>query len=118
MVGADWDFHDKRIIYIDGGDHVDSIFTSYSDFVLEAAKPLSYRTELTSLLLSDKWPISIVNPYGKGKVGTIGFDFGTGYLKNRMVATRDMIQNQLNELFPEPLVKVSGSHFIDVSLMG
>ncbi len=54
--------------------------------------------------------------YGKGRVTGIFFDIGTRYLKGRSVPLREYLGARIKELFPDPMVKVSGSHLAEVVL--
>ena len=110
-------YNNPNLMHLEGGGHVDSLTAPWADFAPTTARTLSVRAQYNSLVLGKQWPISIVNDYGKGKVGAIGFDFGKVYNHNNMASTRGLIKAQLKELFPEPLVKVSGSLFIDISIM-
>lgn len=54
--------------------------------------------------------------FGKGKVSGIYFNAGSTYLEYKSHVLRDFMQNQLSELFPQPLVKVQGSHLVHVAV--
>ena len=58
---------------------------------------------------------SSVNKFGKGKVAGVYFNAGSAYLEYKTPVLRDFIGNQITELFPDPLVKVSGSHLVHVT---
>lgn len=58
---------------------------------------------------------SSVNKFGKGKVAGVYFNAGSAYLEYKSPVLRDFIGNQIAELFPAPLVKISGSHLIHVT---
>lgn len=58
---------------------------------------------------------SSVNNVGKGKVAGVYFNAGSAYLEYKSPVLRDFIGNQITELFPDPLVKVSGSHLVHVT---
>ncbi len=58
---------------------------------------------------------SSVNRFGKGKVAGVYFNAGSAYLEYKSPVLRDFIGNQIAELFPKPLVKVTGSHLVHVT---
>jgi hypothetical protein len=53
---------------------------------------------------------------GKGKIACVYINVGERYLNGSMSACRDFISGMVGEMFAEPIVKVSGSHFVDVML--
>lgn len=55
------------------------------------------------------------NKFGKGKVAGIYFNAGSAYYEYKSPVLRDFISNRIEELFPTPLVKVSGSHLVHVT---
>jgi hypothetical protein len=57
-----------------------------------------------------------ITPVGRGRIGVLWFDYGDAYLNRRVPVARDFLQALVRELFPAPLVEVSGSHFVDVSV--
>jgi hypothetical protein len=60
-------------------------------------------------------PAGIVKPFGKGQVGIIPFEFGAQYLRGSTPTLRKFIGAMARRLFPEPLVEVSGSQYVDVT---
>jgi len=58
---------------------------------------------------------SSINKFSKGKVAGVYFNAGSAYLEYKSPVLRDFIGNQIAELFPNPLVKVTGSHLIHVT---
>lgn len=57
-----------------------------------------------------------VTPVGNGRIGALWFDFGDPYLTQRLSVSRDLFQDVVRALVPNPKVEVTGSHFVDVSL--
>jgi hypothetical protein len=57
-----------------------------------------------------------LTPVGKGRIGVVWFDYGDAYLNRRVPVARDFLQAMVRELFPKPIVEVTGSHFVDVSV--
>lgn len=54
---------------------------------------------------------------GKGLVGAIPQTITGEFIQNPNAALRDLVGAAVGELFPEPLVTVTGSHDVDVSIM-
>ena len=57
-----------------------------------------------------------VNQVGKGSVTGVYFNAGSTYLDFKSHVLRDFISNRIEELFPNPLVRVSGSHLVHVAV--
>lgn len=55
-----------------------------------------------------------VSDYGKGKVAGVYSDIGSLYLGTTSPVFRDFLSDMVNDLYPEPLVRVSGSHRVNV----
>jgi hypothetical protein len=55
-----------------------------------------------------------VRSYGKGKVAGIYLDFGNSYLINTSPVIRDLMASVIGQLFPEPVIKIEGSHKVNV----
>ena len=59
---------------------------------------------------------SVVNSLGKGKIAGIFFNAGSAYLNYKSPALRDFIAERILELFPNPLVKINGSHLVHATI--
>jgi hypothetical protein len=59
---------------------------------------------------------SSVNKVGKGTVAGVYFNAGSEYLDYKSPVLRDYISSLINDLFPDRLVKVSGSHLVHVTV--
>jgi hypothetical protein len=66
--------------------------------------------------LKGKMIASTKNSVGKGIVAGVYFNAGTDYLEYKSPVLRDYISSIINDLYPQPLVKVSGSHFVHVTV--
>ncbi len=55
-----------------------------------------------------------IRNYGKGKVAGVYMDMGSSYLSTTSPVFRDFLSGIIAELFPDPLVKISGSHRVNV----
>ncbi|MFA6135369.1 MAG: alpha-amylase family protein [Phycisphaerae bacterium] len=53
---------------------------------------------------------------GKGRIAGVHFDFGERFSQAATPVTRDFLNAMVRELFPEPIVELSGSHLVDVSV--
>ncbi|MBA4166724.1 MAG: alpha-L-fucosidase [Chitinophagaceae bacterium] len=69
----------------------------------------------TDLRFPDGVPAS-VRPVGKGKIAAVYFDFGENYQKRQTPVLREFLSGVIHELFPDPLLKVEGSHLVNVTL--
>ncbi len=57
-----------------------------------------------------------ITPYGRGRIGAVYFSFGDYYHSATTVVARRFLNRLVRELFPEPMVEVSGSESVDVVL--
>jgi hypothetical protein len=55
-----------------------------------------------------------ITSYGKGKIGAVFLNLGERYRRAKAPVIRDFLNALVGELFPHPLVEVTGSHFVDV----
>lgn len=62
-------------------------------------------------------PAASIAPLGKGSIAAIYFGAGQAYMKGRPVLLRRFLADLVRELFPRPLVEVTGSADVDVGLM-
>jgi hypothetical protein len=81
-----------------------------------AAKPFGLLYERNDLT-SRSEPAAFIRKLGKGQIAATTFDFGDRYLNSRTSVARDFLDTLVHELFPNPIVSVTGSHQVDVSLM-
>jgi hypothetical protein len=58
-----------------------------------------------------------VRQLGKGKIAGLYIDIGETYHATATPSTREYVNSVVMELFPEPLVRVQGSHYVDVQVM-
>jgi hypothetical protein len=61
-------------------------------------------------------PAASITKAGRGRVAATYFTFGKGYLDARSGVASRLLNDLVRELFPHPLVEVTGSHDVDVSL--
>jgi hypothetical protein len=61
-------------------------------------------------------PAASIATLGKGKVAATHFSFSRGYLGDRSTGMKSFLNDLVRQLFPKPLVEVSGSPGVDVSV--
>jgi len=61
-------------------------------------------------------PAASITPLGVGKIAASYVNLGNRYLNARTPVARDFLSDLVRELFPQPMVEVSGAHSVDVSL--
>ena len=59
---------------------------------------------------------SSVNTFGKGNIGGVYFNAGSGYNEYKSPVLRDFIDDRISELFRDHLVQVTGSHLVHVTV--
>ncbi len=57
-----------------------------------------------------------INKVGKGSVSGIYFNAGSTYLDYKSPVLRDFITNRIDELFPDPLIKITGTHLVHAAV--
>lgn len=65
----------------------------------------------------ERTPAAVVTRLGKGEIAAVTMNMGERYGSARTAAARDFLQSLVRRLMPEPMVEVSGSHLVAVSLM-
>ena len=66
--------------------------------------------------LKENMIASSLNNVGKGAVAGVYFNAGSGYAEYKSPVLRDYISSLINDLFPDQLVRVSGSHLVHVTV--
>ncbi|MCI0515908.1 hypothetical protein L0128_22060, partial [candidate division KSB1 bacterium] len=61
-------------------------------------------------------PAASIRKLGGGKIAGVYLNLGERYLNGKVTAARDFLESLVNELFPNPIVSVQGSHDVDVIL--
>lgn len=61
-------------------------------------------------------PAAAVRRLGNGLIGGVFLNLGERYVNGSTTVSRDFLQAMVRELFPEPLVEVTGSNAVDVSV--
>jgi hypothetical protein len=116
IIGADIINTNKKIIYLSSNKTLASIEALCVDFTLTKANVTGYYYK-NNYFDENKSPASFVCKYGKGMVTTFCFDFGNTYPQNITTTIRDFCKNQILLAGFSPLVEVSGSCYVDVTIM-
>lgn len=106
---------EEKTVFIAEGNKLGGIGTSaVSIELLPGAQAFS--TFYNSSDFKDKGKIisASVNRFGKGKVAGVYFNAGTTYLDYKSHVLRDFISARIGELFPNPIVRITGSHLVHV----
>lgn len=64
---------------------------------------------------NDYAPAASISRFGKGRIAGVYLNLGERYLNGKVTVARDFLAGLVNELFPDPLVKVQGFRQVDVS---
>ncbi|MCL2319329.1 MAG: hypothetical protein FWC45_04535 [Treponema sp.] len=64
----------------------------------------------------DYYPAASIKNLGKGKIAAIYFNIGDNYFTNASCFVRKYLNTVVRELFPDPIVEVKGSGYVDVIL--
>jgi hypothetical protein len=57
-----------------------------------------------------------MNNYGKGKIAAVYFNAGTAYNEYKTFVIRDFVNEIVNQLMPEKIAEVTGSHLVHVAV--
>ena len=57
-----------------------------------------------------------ITRYGKGEIGALYLNTGEIYLSRSVTVLRDYLNSLVREMFPDPVVEVTGSHYVDVTV--
>jgi hypothetical protein len=66
---------------------------------------------------ADPSPAATITPLGRGRLATVWVNLGERYLNGRTLEARGFLASLVSRLFPEPIVRVTGSHAVEVVLM-
>ncbi|MBN1435802.1 MAG: hypothetical protein JW936_01900 [Sedimentisphaerales bacterium] len=62
------------------------------------------------------YPAASVRKLGKGKIAAIYLNLGQCYERRRTTIARDFLNHVVSQLFTNPIVQVTGSHYVDVNV--
>ncbi len=109
-------YHDKQNLHLGYAGDIASVSGKYQEVTLAAGTKLfgSFYTE-EDLRFPSGIPASIGN-YGKGKIAAVYINLGENYQKRQAPAMREFLSGMVRELFPQPMLEVTGSHLVNVTL--
>lgn len=64
----------------------------------------------------DHKPAASIHNWGAGKIAGVYLNLGECYLNGKVTVARDFLAGLVTTLFPNPIVTVAGSNYVDVSL--
>ena len=106
----------KKLQWVEHNGRLASINTLHQSTKLsESAKPFG-KIFASNGFKGDSVHAASINEYGKGKIAGVYFDFGQQYREARTVVAREFLNSLVRQLFPEPVVEVTGSHNVDVTV--
>ena len=79
------------------------------------AEPLG-QLHLSNDANSPSQPAASITAWGRGRIAATYFSFSQGYLSERSPAARAFLNDLARRLFPKPLVEVTGSSHVDVTV--
>jgi hypothetical protein len=108
---------EERKAFIATGDKIGAVRSTLDSVELfQANKTLSYFYEGSDFRYKGNMIASSENNLGKGKVIGVYFNAGSDYNQYKSPVLRDFIDRYITELFPDPVVRVSGSHLVHVTV--
>jgi hypothetical protein len=66
---------------------------------------------------ADPSPAATIAPLGRGRLAVVWANLGERYVNGRTLEARGFLASLVSHLFPEPIVRVTGSHAVDVTVM-
>lgn len=82
---------------------------------LGTARPVG-RLQASREAQSAARPAASITALGRGRIAATYFCFSRGYLADRSAAARGFLRDLTHQLFPQPLVEVTGSADVDVAV--
>jgi len=82
----------------------------------KGAQPLSVFYKGNDLQYPSDEISSSINSFGKGKIAGIYFNAGTAYTEFKTPVIRDFLDETIQQLFPDKMVEVTGSHLVHVAV--
>jgi len=100
--------------WIETSGHLTRLDTTYQPAELGATAQPFGKLYVENDLRTASEPAAVVTPCGAGRIAATVIDLDEHYYKSQVPAVRDLLHALVRELFPRPLVEVSGSHSVDV----
>ncbi len=103
--------------FISAGKKIGSIRSEILKVELdESSLPLTKFYKNSDFNYPDQTIASSMNNYGKGKIVAIYFNAGTSYDEYKTFVIRDFVNEIINQLMPEKVAEVTGSHLLHVAV--
>lgn len=106
----------ERAGYIESDGWMGGALTVVQDVVpLRGAKVHAWLYEQDEAA-GPRTPAATMARLGKGQIAGVYMNCGERYVKARTAVTRDFLNGLVRVLFPNPMVEIDGSHYVDVSV--
>jgi hypothetical protein len=108
---------DESRLFISAGERIGAIRSGMDSVeLIPGAKAISRFYGDSDFRNRQETIASSSNKVGKGRIEGIYFNAGSAYLEYKSPVLRDFISKSIAELFPDPLVRVTGSHLVHVTV--
>ncbi|MEI6678108.1 MAG: hypothetical protein WCL21_05845 [Mariniphaga sp.] len=108
---------DDQTVFINANSRLGGIGTvSVTVELLPEAKTIAAFYNGSDFKDKGKMIAASTNKVGKGSVSGIYFNAGSTYLDYKSPVLRDFISNRINELFPDPMLRINGSHLVHAAV--
>ncbi len=109
-------YEEKKMLNLGFNDDIATVLGNYQQVTLkEGTKAFGSFYAQQDLRFPDGIPAS-VRKMGKGKIAAVYIGLGSNYQKRKAPVMREFLSGLVNELFADPLVTVTGSHLVNVTL--
>jgi hypothetical protein len=109
-------FKEQLLAYVRDGGNLLLIGPEVSSLFATELGPTAFRPPDGPADPGPSWRQSFTTVLGKGRLGATNFPISRDYLEKRPASLRSLLSDLVDRLFPDPLVRVSGSSDVDVSV--
>ncbi len=106
----------KKLIHICDGKTVASLDVLSADLASAPDLTVCNTYYLDNFMENGPYTAAVAKKYGKGNIIAVGLDFGAVYTSNRTTCAKNFFRNMTAVTFPNPLVKVEGSDFVELAI--
>ncbi len=107
----------RETAFISAGNKIGSVRSEILKVELdEGSLPLTRFYKGSDFNYPDQTIASSMNNYGKGKIAAVFFNAGTSYNEYKTFVIRDFVNEIVNQLMPEKVAEVTGSHLVHVAV--
>lgn len=110
------EFQEEAVFWIEHNGWLASLKTLLGNVVLKEGAQEFGKLYKDDDIHSPIGTAASITPFGRGKIAATYFNFGERYIHGTTTTARDFLNAIVRELFPNPLVEVEGSHFVDVTV--